>query len=154
MNDRESYDLFSRCADGTIVITALPEKKNYRYRTTDAEGMYRKVVELGKDTNVLYISVNPRGDDLPDGARGGDDDVNQLFAIVADCDVFGEAHKEKELPPDKCQLSSGLRRQKNTMIIRGCRQNPSTASLKARQSNGKRYGHPGQKTGREHSKTI
>lgn len=107
MNDRESYDFFSRCADGTIVITALPEKKNYRFRTTDAEGMYRKVVELGKDTNV-YISVNPRGDDLPDGARGGDDDVNQLFAIVADCDVFGEAHKEKELPPDKDSVISLL----------------------------------------------
>lgn len=100
MTDRESYDLFSRGAGGTIVITALPEKKNYRYRTTDAEGMYRKVVELGKDTNV-YISVNPRRCDLPDGVRGGDDDVKELFAIVADCDVFGEAHKEKELPPDK-----------------------------------------------------
>ena len=72
MNDRESYDHFSRCADGTIVITALPEKKNYRYRTTDAKGMYRKVVELGKDTNV-YISVNPRVDDLPDGAGKGSD---------------------------------------------------------------------------------
>lgn len=40
------------------------------------------------------------------------------------------------------------------MTIRGYRQNTSTASLKARRSNGKRYGHPGQTAGREHSKTI
>lgn len=107
MNDRESHDIFSRCGDGTIVITALPEKKNYRYHATDAEGMYRKVVELGKSTNV-YISVNPRGDDLPDGARGGDDDVRQLLSIIADCDVFGEARAEKELPPDKDSVISLL----------------------------------------------
>ena len=100
MTDRESYDLFGRCSDGTVVITALPEKQNYRFRTDDAEGMYRKVLELGKHSNV-YISVNPRGNDLPNGARGGDDDVDQLFAIVADCDVFGPAHVEKDLPPDK-----------------------------------------------------
>lgn len=34
------------------------------------------------------------------------------------------------------------------------RQNTCTASLRARRSNGKCYGHPGQKAGREHSKAI
>ncbi len=47
-----------------------------------------------------------------------------------------------------------LPKQRNNTKIRGCRQSTFTASLKARRSNRKRYGHPGKTSGREHSKTI
>lgn len=100
MCNQEFYDQFG----DEIIITTLPDRKNYRVPASDA---FQRVTELGKDQNV-YISPNPRRADLLAYLRGEDDDVESLIAIVADIDVLGPAHKETALPPDKASAMDFL----------------------------------------------
>lgn len=104
MDNREFYALFG----DEVIITTLPDRKHYRIPAGEVSD---RVAELGRGRNV-YINPNPRRADLPAHLRGEDDDVESLIVLVADIDVFGPAHKESELPPDKASAMAFLNEMK------------------------------------------
>jgi putative DNA primase/helicase len=104
MDNREFYALFG----DEVIITTLPDRKHYRIPAGEVTD---RVAELGLGRNV-YINPNPRRADLPAHLRGEDDDVERLIVIVADVDVFGPAHKENDLPPDKTSAMAFLNEMK------------------------------------------
>lgn len=92
--------LFGQCQDSILSITTLPDKKIRHYRSDELERFMEDIGRLGAITNT-YINLNPRRPDIPSGVRGGNEDAEYATCIAADCDVFGPAHREADLPPSK-----------------------------------------------------
>ena len=99
MDNRELLEYIFR-GGGKQVVTTLPEGIHKQFNSEDVDAAWEYIVEQGKTSNV-YINPNGRREDLPNGVRGGDDDVRTVIALEVDADVLGPAHKEQNLPSTK-----------------------------------------------------
>lgn len=94
--------ILSRIKDeaGKVVVSTYPSRVHRQFNKAEHEEMFQYIMEQGQ-TQDTYVSWNPRKADLPTYARGGDEDVSEVITIVLDADIYGDAHKEKNLPPTK-----------------------------------------------------
>jgi putative DNA primase/helicase len=98
--DQKYYENVLRAGSGIITIMVLRKDGGKGiFHCRDADEI-RQCLEKNRDNSNIYVSLNPFRADIPSGLKGGDDDVVGLNAIVADCDIFGLAHAEKNLPKD------------------------------------------------------
>ena len=105
MNQNLIKTILSRIKDdaGKVIVSTYPSRVHRQFTKAEHEEMYQYIMEQGK-TQDTYVSWNPRRADLPAYARGGDEDVSEVVALTLDMDVFGAAHKEKNLPKTKQEV--------------------------------------------------
>ncbi len=89
--------MYGKCVDGCITITTLPDSRNEHIPVTELERAAERIKELGTRTNTYYC-VALRQEGLAPYIRGNIEQVHTVVCMAADVDVFGPAHKEKELP--------------------------------------------------------
>jgi uncharacterized protein (DUF927 family) len=101
MNEnRQYYENVLRAGNGKISVMVLRKDGGRSiFHCRDADEI-RLCIEGNRDYGNIYVCPNPFQENMPLGLKGGDDDIDGLNAIVADCDLFGPAHVEKNLPKD------------------------------------------------------
>ena len=92
--------LYGQCTDCKLGIMTLPDKQIRHYFPEQLEQFIADGQRLGAVSNT-YFDVNPKSQSLKDGLRGGSEAVQYLCSLYTDIDVFGPAHKEKQLPETK-----------------------------------------------------
>ena len=89
--------LYGKCTEGCITITTLPDSRNEHIPVTELDKAAERIKVLGASANTYYGTAL-RQEGLPPSVRGGIGQIHTVVYMVADVDVFGPAHKEKDLP--------------------------------------------------------
>ena len=89
--------LYGKCTEGCITITTLPDSRNEHIPVTELDKAAERIKVLGISANTYYC-VALRQEGLPTYTRGGIEQIHTVVCMVADVDVLGPAHKEKDLP--------------------------------------------------------
>ena len=89
--------LFGECTEGCITITTLPDSRNEHIPVTELDKAAERIKMLGTRANTYYC-VALRQEGLPSSIRGDIGQIHTVVCMVADVDVLGPAHKEKDLP--------------------------------------------------------
>lgn len=89
--------LYGKCTDGCITITTLPDSRNEHIPVTELDKAAERIKVLGTKANTYYC-VALRQEGLPSSVRGGINQIHTVVCMVADVDVLGPVHKEKDLP--------------------------------------------------------
>ena len=89
--------LYGKCTKGCITITTLPDSRNEHIPVTELDKAAERIKVLGTSANTYYC-VALRQEGLPTYTRGGIEQIHTVVCTVADVDVLGPAHKEKDLP--------------------------------------------------------
>ena len=89
--------LYGKCTEGCITITTLPDSRNEHIPVTELDKAAERIKELGTSANTYYGTALRQGG-LPSSVRGDIGQILTVVCMVADVDVFGPAHKEKDLP--------------------------------------------------------
>ena len=96
--------LYGKCTEGCITITTLPDSRNEHISVTELDKAAERIKVLGTSANIYYC-VALRQESLPSSVRGGIEQIHTVVCMVADVDVLGPAHKEKDLRRQKKKLS-------------------------------------------------
>ena len=89
--------LYGKCTEGCITITTLPDSRNEHIPVTELDKAAERIKVLGASANTYYC-VALRQEGLPTYTRGSIEQIHTVVCMVADVDVLGPAHKEKDLP--------------------------------------------------------
>ena len=89
--------LYGKCKEGCITITTLPGAVNEHIPITELNKAAERIKMLGTSANTYYC-VALRQEGLPSSVRGDIGQIHTVVCMVADVDVLGPAHKEKDLP--------------------------------------------------------
>lgn len=89
--------LYGKCTEGCITITTLPDSRNEHIPVTELDKAAERIKMLGTRANTYYC-VALRQEGLPSSIRGDIGQIHTVVCMVADVDVLGPAHKEKDLP--------------------------------------------------------